>query len=70
MDSIDIDTLQKKFGFRFFEARKFISKVERLKHAAPQSKIKFECVETQSGASLVITLEFEKREQQEEVINV
>lgn len=60
MESIKAETLQKKFGLNFGEARKLANKIEKLQRTNPKAQIKAGYIEENGSLSLVLILNFDR----------
>ena len=60
MKSIKAETLQKKFGLNFGEARKLANRIEKLQRANPKAQIKAGYIEENDSLSMVLILNFDR----------
>ena len=60
MESIKAETLQRKFGLNFGEARKLANKIEKLQRTNPKAQIKAGYIEENDSLSLVLILNFDR----------
>ena len=60
MENVSVEALQQKLGLSFGEARKVVSKIERLRYAKPKATTKISFLEENESTSLVLILNFDK----------